>query len=672
MAISFSGIVSGIDTDNIVSGLLDIQQQQLDRMNLRKVQVQQKQTAFRTLESRLISVRSDAGVLARTTNNPFTKLAVTASDPDAVSATATSSAVPGVYQLTVNSTAAAHQVASQGFADANSEITQGTFEIRQGTGASKVITIDSNNNTLSGLATEINNAGIGVSASIVQDSTGGATPYKLLLTSTKTGTSNAISVTNNLAASGGTAVKPTLDFGTPVQAATDARVTLGAGSGAISVTSSTNQFKDVIAGVTFDLANVESGDKVSLTVAKDNAAAIEAVSNFVESINDTLKFIDDNSKYDVASGEGGVFLGQQSAARIAQTLRSTIQEVVPGANSQANRLSAIGITFSDSGRLIFDQSKLTKVLNGEVEGVDATDVQKLFALNGESSNSGMTFILGSTRTKASPSGQPYQVDITQAAEQATITGASAPAGSTVINSSNRTLEIGIDGKRATLSLAEGTYTAQALADHLESVINASGDLAARDVTVGLNGGKIQINTASYGSSSKVEIVSGTAISALGLTAGQSDNGRDVVGSFIVDGRTEPAIGRGRVLSGDPDNENTADLQIQVTLTPAQVVSGVEGTMAVSRGLASSLDQVLGKMLDTDNGLLNSVDDGFDGQLENIQNSIDRQKELFDLQEQSIREQFQALETAISQMNATSSYLGAQLASLPAVSTSSSG
>jgi flagellar hook-associated protein 2 len=669
MAISFSGIVSGLDTDNIVSGLLDIQQQQLDRMSLRKTQVQQKQTAFRTLESRLISIRSDAGALARTTNNPFTKLAVTASDPDAVTATATSSAVAGIYQITVNSTAAAHQVASQGFVDANSEITQGTFEIRQGSGESKTITIDSNNNSLSGLATAINSAGIGVSASIVQDSSGGATPSKLLLTSTKTGASNAITVTNNLAASSGSAVKPTLDFGNPVQAATDARVTLGSGTGAISVTSSTNQFKDVIAGVTFDLANVESGDKVSLTVAKDNKAAIDAVRNFVESVNDTLEFIDVNSKYDVAAGKGGVFLGQQSASRVAQTLRSTLQTVVPGANSQANRLSSIGITFSDSGKLIFDQSKLEKVLNGEVEGVDARDIQKLFALDGESSNSGMSFVLGSTRTKSSPAGQPYQIDISQAAEQATITGASVPAASTLIDSSNRTLEVSIDGKSATLSLTEGTYTAQELADHLESVINASTDLAGRDVTVGLNSGKLQIASVSYGTSAEVEIVSGTAISALGLTAGQSDNGRDVVGSFIVNGKTEAAIGRGRVLSGNPDNENTADLQVQVTLIPAQVVSGVEGTLAVSRGVASSLDQVLGKLLDTDSGLLNSVDEGFDGQLENIQRSIDRQQELFDLQEQSIRQQFQALETAISQMNATSSYLGAQLASLPAVRTS---
>jgi flagellar hook-associated protein 2 len=51
----------------------------------------------------------------------------------------------------------------------------------------------------------------------------------------------------------------------------------------------------------------------------------------------------------------------------------------------------------------------------------------------------------------------------------------------------------------------------------------------------------------------------------------------------------------------------------------------------------------------------------------LQKSIDRQKTLFDLQEASIRKQFQALESAISQMNATSSYLGGQLSSLPRLS-----
>ena len=146
-----------------------------------------------------------------------------------------------------------------------------------------------------------------------------------------------------------------------------------------------------------------------------------------------------------------------------------------------------------------------------------------------------------------------------------------------------------------------------------------------------------------------------------------ERGRDVVGNFVVDGKTEVAVGRGRILSGDPDNENSADLQVSVTLSPGQVTAGVEGTVTVSRGLASSLDQMLGQILNSETGILTSVDDSYDRQVESVQQSIDRQKKIFDLQEASIRKQFQGLESAISQMNATSSYLGGQLANLPKLS-----
>jgi flagellar hook-associated protein 2 len=665
MPLSINGVVSGLDTDNIVKGLLDIQQQQLDRMALRKTEIQQKQAAFKTIETRLLSLRADTGVLSRNTNNPLTKLGVVASDPEAISATATASAVPGVYRLTVDSTAQAHQVASQGFVDADAEITQGTFEIRLGSGDLKSITIDSNNNTLAGLASAINSSGAGVSASIVQDSSGGAAPYRLLLSSTKTGASNAITVTNNLAASAGSAVQPAINFLNPVQAASDARVTMGSGAGALSVTSNTNQFKDVIAGVSFDLLQANSGDSVTLTVSKDNSAAVSAVQSFVDSFNGVLQFIDDNSKYNADTNQGGVFLGNQSSARIAQTLRNTVQTVLPGANPLANRLSTVGISFNDSGRLVLDKSKLERALSGNVEGVDAEDVKKLFAFGGESTSSGISFVLGSSRTKAPTGG--VGVNISQAAEQATVTGATALGASTVIMAANRTLQLTLDGKTATVSLSEGTYTAQQLADHLESVINESADLPGRTVKVGLSGGSLQLTSATYGTSSDLTIVDGTSVTDLGLTAGQKDNGRDVVGNFVVNGKTEVAVGRGRILSGDPDNENTADLQLSVTLSPGQVIAGVEGTVTVSRGLASSLDQAIGQLLNSETGILTAADDGYDKQVESVQKSIDRQKTLFDLQEASIRKQFQALESAISQMNATSSYLGGQLSSLPRLS-----
>lgn len=664
MPININGLVTGLDTDSIISGLLEIQQQQIDRLDVRKADIQLKQTAFRSIESKMLSLRADSSVLARNTSNPLTRLSVTASDPEAIIATANSSAVPGVYRLTVNTTAQAHQVASQGFADLESEITQGTFSIRLGSGDQKSITIDGNNNSLSGLATAINSSGAGISASVVQDSTGGATPYRLLLTSTKTGASNEISVTNNLAATSGTAVQPQINLLSPVQAAQDASVTIGSGPGAISVSSDSNQFQNVIAGAGFTLLQVSAGQNISLTVAKDNTAAVTAVESFVKSFNDVVQFIGDNSKYNATTNDGGVFLGNQNAARIVQKLRSAIQDVVPGANPLANRLSSIGVTFDTKGQLTLDKGKLESALNGGIEGVTAEDVKKVFSLTGESSNAGITFIAASTKTQASTLG--YGVDLTQAAEQASLTGGVSVAASTVITSANKTLELKLDGKTATVSLREGTYTAQQLADQLESTINGSQDLPGRTIKVGLNGNALQLTSVTYGISSDVTISGGTALTDFGLTAGQTDTGRDVVGSFIVNGLSEAAVGRGRTLAGDPENANTADLQVQVTLSPQQIVSGVEGTMKVSRGLASSLDQVLGDLLEVQDGLLASVDDGFDLQLKSFQTSIDRQKATFDRQQASLLKQFQAMESAISQLQSTSNYLGGQLASLPQI------
>ena len=664
MPININGLVSGLDTTSIISGLQKIQQQQLDRLAAKQTKLEAHQTAFKNVESRLLSLRADVGVLSRNVANPLTQLSVTASDSEAISATAGSSAVAGNYRLTVESTAQAHQVASQGFADADAQISRGTIGIRLGSGDLRTITIDSNNDTLAGLTAAINSSGAGISASVVQDSAGGSTPYRLLLTSTQSGASNQIAVTNNLAASAGSAVKPELDFLNPVQAAADARVTLGSGTGAISVSSATNRFNGVVAGVSFELMRVTAGQQVSLTVAKDNAAADKAVENFVDSFNGVLQYIDDNSTYDASANDGGVFLGNQSTARIQQTLRSTIQNVVPGANPLANRLSTIGLTFDVKGRLVLNKTKLDSALNGGIPGVTAADVKKIFALGADSTNSGISFVLGSARTKGSTTG--YEVDISQAAERAGVTAGTALAASTVITSANQTLEMKLDGKTATVKLSEGTYDAQQLANHIESVINSSTDLPGRRIKAALSGGAIQLTSETYGTNSDVTIVSGTAVSSLGFSAGQTNTGRDVVGVFKVNGKSEVAVGRGQLLTGDPANENTADLQVRVTLAQNQVVTGAEGTVTVSRGLTSALDQVLAQMLDTDTGLLNTVNTGYESQLKTLQTSIDRQKTAFDEQTANLQSQFQALESSISQLQSTSNYLGGQLASLPRI------
>jgi len=117
------------------------------------------------------------------------------------STSVTGSPVAGVYSVTVNQMAAAQISASQGYVASNSVVGTGTININIA-GENNPITIDSSDNTLSGVATAINNAAIGVTAQVVNTGLG-SNPYRLELTSNSTGSAGAFTVTSSL--SGGTA-----------------------------------------------------------------------------------------------------------------------------------------------------------------------------------------------------------------------------------------------------------------------------------------------------------------------------------------------------------------------------------------------------------------------------------------------------------------------------------
>ena len=661
MPITIDGLVSGLDTETIVNGLLEIQQTQLDRIELRRADILQEQTTFSSLEAQLVTFRAQVSGLARVANNPFERQTVSVSDETVLNATAGTQAANGIYRITVDAVAKAHQVATSGFADDDSEITQGTLEIRTGSGDLNTITVDSSNNTLSGLAETINAAGIGVNASVIKDSSSGSNPFKLLLTSSETGSESAISITNNLAASSGDAVQPTFDFDNPVQAAEDARVTLGSGAGAISVESSSNRFTDLVDGVSIDVFNVSEGKEVILNIQRDVEAGVSAVEDFVNAFNAVNSFIDAQSQFNEATQEGGVLLGNRSVIGIQQRLRDAVTNVIPGLNREANRLSAIGVSVNDQGQLDLNATELRSVLSGSDENISREDLKKLFSLDGISTNGKVDFVLGSAKTQTN--GHPITVDVTQAAERASITAGSDLAASTVIDANNRTLEIEVDGATTTISLNEGTYTQQELADHLESIINNASDLNGREVNVAVTGSKLSIESEAYGRSSTVKINSGTALADLGLTAGTEDVGRDVAGTFTVNGVSESATGRGQLLSGNDDNTFTADLQLRVQLSPADITAGSEAEITVTRGIGATLDSLLNDILDPVDGTLKTLDDGFDQQLESLQQSFDRQSALFDQQQTSLIEQFVELESALSELNSTSDFVASQLASL---------
>ncbi len=661
--VNIGGLVSGIDTDVIIEGLMKIQKDQLDLITLRKTDAENKKTAFKSMQTQLLTLRTTATSLSASVNNPFDARVVNVSNPDSLVATASSRANVGTYQIRVQSLATAHTVASQSVSNPDSALTEGTFSIRVGSQQQADIVVDSSNNTLSGLADAINYANVGVNASVVQD---GPSSYRLMLTSARTGAENQITVTNNLADSTGSAAKPVFDFDNPIEAAADAHVTLGSGSGAISVTSSTNTISSLIGGVTLNLQSADPAKTIAVTVTNDSEKGVTAVKDFVTAYNSFLDFVDQVTKYDAESNVGGVLQGEYSAISIRSQLQTVIQSIIPGGPAKANRLSALGISTSDTGRLTVNETQLRNLIDGNVTGVNSGDLKRLFAVDGRTSTGAISFVFATGKTQATSS--PIEVNVTKAPERATLTASNGLPASTVIDSSNNSLKVNLDGVEATITLSEGTFTREQLAVNVQSAINSHSAFTGRSLSIGLDSSdRMVVTSDSYGATSRITLFASSAVSALGFQGGESDVGVDVAGEFIINGKVEVAKGSGRVLTGVAGNAITDGLQVRVNLGPSQVVSGSEGSLTISRGITSKMNSLIDQLLDGEKGILASLDARFSSQLDSIQGQIDRQQKMFDTQKEMLTSRFQAMERALQQLQSTSSMLGSQLAGVAGMS-----
>lgn len=773
MPISFNGLASGLDTNSIITELVRFSQQRINSLRSKQTEANTRQNVLTTLKSRLQSLQDRAHSLARPQQSVFDRRAVTSSDTAIVTAAAGSAAAPGVQSLRVLGLAAAHQIGSQGFDDPNSQITTGSFQIQSGS-SSATITIDSTNNTLTGLARAITSANLGITATIINDGSDSRTqPYRLLLTSNNTGTDHAISITNNLAADGGGAFRPnfgsthvgaavvatnfsgtsavtsnagaggytgstndsftftiqnsgtvgtdnglqvaysntsgtktgtlTLNaadagvsqsvvdgvqvtfaagsliagqqfsvdvFAPTIQDAANAQIQLGSGAGAITVQSAKNQITDLIRGVTLNLQTADPTKDVRLTIANDTSAAKQEILDYVQDYNDFIAELAKQTKFDSATGVAAPLAGNRSVIALRDQLQRSMLATSGNLSSSVNRLTALGISLDERGQLAVNEARLSDVLEGRVTGVTFADVRKLFALRGESSNGAIEFVAGSAKTKDSAT--PYQIDITQAAEQASITASNSLDSSIVLNNTNNQFVVRIDDTTSsTLTLPEGTYTPLLLARELQEQINGAFATSGRSVTVSLSSQKLVVTSDRFGAASDVTIVSGSALSALGFSGTETDRGQDVAGKFIVNGVDEIATGVGRILTGSSSNANTSDLAVQVSLTSSQLQAGAEGTITVAHGLASQLDNLLENILDPVSGRLEAIADRFEQNVDEAAQAILDETQAMEERRASLVRQFANMEQTLSRLRASGDFATNSLSSLVSSRSSSS-
>ena len=357
-----SGLTSGIDTESLISQLVQLKSEPITRYQTEQDAINTQKDAWSDIKSKISDLLSGTDTLQ--TTSLWDAMAATYSVDNVVSATVSSGAANGVYDINVTQLAKAESDASAdaatlGVADANSDLIAAgvinavgdTFDIN-----GKTVTLTDAGGgtvTLNSIANDINNtAGTGVTASIVADT--------LVITADNTGTANAITY----------GADPNSDLlnldvanaGVPQhqnQAPLDAQFTVNG----LSVTRSSNDnLTDVISGVTLNLL-AESSTK--MTVGTDTQTIKEDINSFVEKFNAAMTDI-----YGYI-GDGGTLQGDMLPDSILGAMRDRVTDYVQGLGTYTV-LDQVGITITGN-TMTFDESKFDQAYAD-----NPTEVKSLF------------------------------------------------------------------------------------------------------------------------------------------------------------------------------------------------------------------------------------------------------------------------------------------------------
>lgn len=369
--ISFGGLGNGIDFGPIIDFLVQTERIPIDRLTDQKLKTQEKLTDYGTLGTKLLSLQSAASSLRSRVNFDKTKVEVsTASTKTLLTATSSSTATAGTYTVTVNRLAAAHQIASKSataVSSTDTDIVSGssaTFTFKVGSGSNQTVSLASDA-TLEDLKNAINDLGAGVSASLLNSGTEASPQYRLVLTSTNTGASNAITVVTD---------STTLDMVTTgidtFQAAQDSQIVLGAtGSDQVTLDRSTNTITDVITGVTLQLQDVDTSNPVTLTVSQDITAVKDGIKSLIEKYNEVVTFINERTVFDPETEERGIFVGETLPRTVLDKLRQALSNQVSGVTTLTAG-GQIGFeTQTTDGTIVLDEADLDKQLNENYSAV---------------------------------------------------------------------------------------------------------------------------------------------------------------------------------------------------------------------------------------------------------------------------------------------------------------
>ncbi|EYS87762.1 flagellar hook protein [Cupriavidus sp. SK-4] len=373
-SISSLGVGSNLELNTLLSNIETAEKAPLNAITKQAESYQSKLSAFASIKSVLASYQTAAQKLADA--KTFAVVKATSTKPEVLTVSSSSTSVPGSYKVNVTNLAAAHSIVTKPTAKVTDAIGTGTITFDFGgdiaTGGAgkttKTVTIGEDDKSLAGIRDAINRADVGVTASIIND--GGDTPYRLVLTSNKSGTDSAMRINASSPELKGLVAFDPKDA---VQAngsreavkAENATLTING----IDVVSQSNLVVDAAQGITMNL--VAKGES-SVSVVRDTDAIKTAINAFVTAYNNIQSSAKELTAFDTTSGSKSALNGDGTLRSIQTQLRSMLS--VPQANGKGGTitLADIGITFdSKDGTMKVDAEKLDKSVSENLAGITA-------------------------------------------------------------------------------------------------------------------------------------------------------------------------------------------------------------------------------------------------------------------------------------------------------------
>ena len=375
MAISSAGIGSGLDVAKIVEQTVAAEKIPLKKLEYKAEGIQTQISTYGEIKS-LTSKLGDI-VSKLTRDSAWNGVSISSSNPT-LSGTMTGIAATGTYNIKVTDLAQAQTTALGGAGGAALPKDKpmgaaGTIKLTMGA-ESKDIAIESSD-TLTKIATKINEAGMGIQASIVTNVDG---QERLMLRSKETGTDKAFTVDLGSLSSAPAALGQTT-----TQTAQNAKVELNG----MEVESSTNTFANTIPGMSFTVSEVTS-TAATLNVKADTEAMKKNIQEFVDTYNELNDLLTKSTK-SVRTADGkldpsvqkegvGTLQGDSATVSLQNSLRMLTQGI-SGSTGGLTRLAEIGIQMQEGGKLSTDTTKLDKALTN-LEGLKGLFANKADAL----------------------------------------------------------------------------------------------------------------------------------------------------------------------------------------------------------------------------------------------------------------------------------------------------